>query len=91
MPSVSDLAIGAPIWRRYWVKVLLILLVWMLFGLLFASQLYLVYSRSGRPMPWYKPTSLELLYALLWAALTPFIIWMARRFRIERGRLRSSL
>ncbi len=91
MPSVSDLTIGAPIWRRYWVKVLVLLLIWTLFGLLFASQLYFAYSRRGWQLPWYKPVSLELTYALIWAALTPFIIWMAQRFRIERGRLRGSL
>jgi len=42
-------------------------------------------------MPWYKPVSLELTYALIWAALTPLIVWMAQRFRLERGRISSNL
>jgi signal transduction histidine kinase len=66
----------------------LILGAWTLLGFLFASQFYLAASRSGKPIEWYYALGLELSYAYLWAALTPLVLFLARRYRIERVRAR---
>src|SRR5690606_2098811 len=36
-------------------------------------------------LPVYVPATMEIAEAYLWAALTPLIFWMARRFNIERA------
>ncbi|HKG21099.1 MAG TPA: histidine kinase [Blastocatellia bacterium] len=72
------------IWRHRWFRWGLIAGIWTLFGLLFASQQYLATSRTSRPMAWHHALLLELSYAYLWALLTPLMLWLSRRFRIER-------
>ncbi|HYP26277.1 MAG TPA: histidine kinase [Blastocatellia bacterium] len=79
------------IWRHRWFRWGLITGIWTLFGLLFASQQYLATSRTTRPMAWYDALLLELSYAYLWALLTPLMLWLSRRFRIERARWYRSL
>lgn len=75
------------VWRRPWARWALILGVWTLLGLLFSSQFYLAFQRAEEPLPWRWAFSLEMIYAYLWAALTPLVFWLARRFRIERQHL----
>jgi two-component system LytT family sensor kinase len=79
------------IWRHRWFRWGLIAGIWTLFGLLFASQQYLATSRTSRPMAWYDALFLELSYAYLWALLTPLMLWLSRRFRIERNTWYRSL
>ncbi|HTF38826.1 MAG TPA: histidine kinase, partial [Blastocatellia bacterium] len=47
-------------------------------------QMYLAYSRRDIPIRWERIFTVELLYAYIWAALTPLILWLARRYPIER-------
>ena len=52
------------------------------------SQDYLRQARSNHPVDVLKLLFLmELPFAYLWALLTPMLLGLARRFRIERGRL----
>ena len=52
------------------------------------SQDYLRQARSNHPVDVLKLLFLmELPFAYLWALLTPMLLRLARRFRIERGRL----
>ncbi len=59
--------------------------VWTLFALFFVGQSYLQSAYMGRPIPWGRTLAVWLLCSYLWALLTPPIIWLARRFPIERG------
>src|SRR5215510_6093356 len=43
------------------------------------------------PIRWERIFAVELSYAYIWAALTPFILWLARRFPIERSHWIRSL
>jgi sensor histidine kinase YesM len=71
--------------RRDWSKRTAIITgIWTLFGLVFASQTYLAYGRMEHPIGWHEALFLELSYAYLWAALTPFILMLAARFRLDR-------
>src|SRR5262249_27318405 len=65
--------------------------VWTLIGLTFGAQLYLAYSRSRQPISWTKALFLELTYWYLVGILSPAILWLARKFRIDRQRWLSSL
>ena len=67
------------------------LLSWTLFGLFFASQVLINRAYKGRPLNLWHTLGTWLLCAYIWAALTPLILHLSRRFRIERGRLRNLL
>jgi len=79
------------IWRDRWYRWGLIFIIWTLFGLFLASQMYMDYSRSDRPFKWHKILLLEMCYGYIWALLTPLMLWLARKFPIERNRWRESL
>jgi two-component system LytT family sensor kinase len=67
------------------------LLVWSAFGILFGGQLHWIYAGSGRPISWRLALSTALLEWYLWGALSPLILFLARRFPLERGRVLVSL
>jgi two-component system, LytTR family, sensor kinase len=81
------------VWQRRGIKWLIIFGVWTVVGLFMTSQDYLRHSRGNRPVDTFKLLFLmELPFAYLWALLTPMLVGLSRRFRIERGRvLRNSL
>jgi sensor histidine kinase YesM len=60
--------------------------VWTLIGLTFGAQLYLAYSRGRQHISWTKALFLELTYWYLVGVLSPGILWLARRFPIDRQR-----
>ena len=78
-------------WRDRRYRWSLIFIIWTLFGLFLASQMYMDYSRSDRPFKWHKILLLEMSYGYIWALLTPLMLWLARKFRIERNHWQESL
>ncbi|HEX8183489.1 MAG TPA: histidine kinase [Blastocatellia bacterium] len=75
-------------WRQRGLRWLIIFGVWTAVGLFMTSQDYLRQARSNHPVDVLKLLFLmELPFAYLWALLTPMLLRLARRFRIERGRL----
>jgi len=77
--------------NRRWFRALLVMAAWTVFAIFLSSQMYLAYSRGTTPIRYQRIFLVELIYAYIWAALTPFILWLARRFRIDRGRWLRSL
>jgi sensor histidine kinase YesM len=76
------------VWRQRGLRWLIIFGVWTAVGLFMTSQDYLRQARSNHPVDVLKLLFLmELPFAYLWALLTPMLLRLARRFRIERGRL----
>jgi sensor histidine kinase YesM len=71
--------------QNRWGQWSLILGVWALFGVFLTSQVILAYNWLGLPIRWARILEVELAYAAIWAALTPMILWLSRRYRIERG------
>jgi two-component system, LytTR family, sensor kinase len=76
---------------RRWLRAFFIIGVWTLFGVFLASQSTLAFSRSVRPFSWQRILLVEMSFTYIWAALTPLVLWLARRFPLERGRLTRSL
>lgn len=70
--------------QRVWFRGALILAAWTVFAAFLSSQIYLAYSRTEMPVRYYRVLLVELIYAYIWGALTPCILWLARRVRIER-------
>lgn len=70
--------------QRPWVRWCVALLGWTLVALFFASQTYLSYKYSGGQAHMGIVLKLNLGDWYLWGLLAPGIIWLARRFPIER-------
>jgi signal transduction histidine kinase len=65
-------------------------LCWTLLGLIFSSQSYVYYAVRGGDVRWLPTLTWVFADWYTWAALSPFILWLARRFRVERrGRARA--
>ena len=58
--------------------------IWTTYGALSAWQSHYWYAFTKTPMSWPDSLRFELTYAYLWAVCTPLILWLAKRFRIER-------
>jgi len=79
------------IWRQRLKWVGLILGIWTLDGLLASSQLYFMALRTKHPVPFLKAVVWQMGPAYLFAAVTPLVLWLSRRFRIERRSWRRSV
>ena len=66
---------------------------WTLFGVFSANQSYLyVLSTTGRvEVSWRELYLLSLSSMWMWALLTPCIVWLARRLRVERPHVTRAL
>lgn len=60
-------------------------------GLLFTSQVWIDYAYARQPLTWSRAGAVALADWYLWGLLTPGVIWLARRFRIDRGHWAGSL
>jgi sensor histidine kinase YesM len=70
---------------------LIILAAWSLFGFYMAAQDYFLSARFGQGIPFVRALVSEMVYAYLWAALTPLVLMLGRKFRIERTSLGRTL
>jgi hypothetical protein len=82
--------------RTHWRLWLAIIVGWTLFGLAHTLNYYLYarhYAEIFTPSPLLREMLIwEMPYWLLWAALSPLVLRLTQRFRLERGRLlRNSL
>ncbi len=58
--------------------------IWTLVALFFTSQLYFSDIYTEHPISFSTALFMEVTFCYLWALVTPLVIWLARRFRIER-------
>ncbi len=61
-----------------------ILATWTAYGLFMSTQSYVVSMRAGRPVSITYALLNDVTYAYCWALLTPVILWLARRFPLEK-------
>lgn len=76
---------------RRWLRAFFIIGIWTLFGVFLASQSTLAFRGRERAFSWQRILLVEMGFAYIWAVLTPPVLWLARRFPIERGRLSRDL
>ena len=62
---------------------------WTGFGIFMGAQSYYLLLRSGHPLPWGTTLFRELVYAYLWAALTPAVLAFARKYPLDTKRWMS--
>ncbi|MGH9901449.1 MAG: sensor histidine kinase, partial [Pyrinomonadaceae bacterium] len=72
------------VWRHRLIRLGFIWGAWTLVGFFFASQIYVLFLRSQRPVSFSKALVWQLSAVYLLALATPLVLWLARRFRIER-------
>jgi signal transduction histidine kinase len=64
---------------------------WTLFGLFFASEVIISRAYDGRPLKLGETLAAWLICAYIWLGLTPLVLYLARRFPLERKRWRTNL
>src|SRR5580704_9589795 len=70
--------------RKKWI---LILCAWTMVGLLFAAQGIVVAKVQGAQVHWAIEGALELVWWYVWAAYTPLVMGLAKRFPLTAPRL----
>jgi len=68
-----------------WRRLALIFGVWALVAAMNTQTLGFTLTRTGRDFNWIPIFASDLSSCMLWAAFTPFLLALGRRFRIERG------
>src|ERR1700730_12243672 len=77
--------------QRLSVRLGLIWGIWALAALFFATQVYMMYLKEERRIPFSQGLFLQGLSCAIWALATPLVLWLARRFRIERNTWRRTV
>ena len=76
--------------KSSWSKWILIGAGWLVFALFFASEVVVSRANAGRPVSIKSALVPWLICAAIWFAATPFILWFARRFPLDRRRWLTS-
>lgn len=77
--------------KRRIVNLGLIFATFTLVAIFSSSQTYLAYFIKGEPVNFWDALAKSLHFLFPWAAFTPFIVWFARRFKIDRSKWFRSL
>src|SRR5256714_15172966 len=78
-------------WRQRATRLAFVWGVWTLVGLFFASQLYVYFARTEKAVGLLKSVAWQGLAAYVFALSTPPVLWLPRRFRIQRPHWRRRL
>lgn len=70
---------------------LVVFACWTFLALIFFPQTYLLNLRSPTPFSWWQALLANLNLFYLWAAFTPLVLWLGRKFLIEQPRLLRNL
>jgi signal transduction histidine kinase len=77
--------------EKYWKAACVVVGCWTFLALLFTPQTYLSNLRAPTPLTWAQALVATLLLFYVWAALTPFVLWLGGKFALERPRLLRNL
>lgn len=68
--------------RRLWIEILVIAGLWTIYGVFNG---YITHASKPQEYSWRSALFFEVSYTWMGALLTPGVLWITRRFRIERG------
>jgi hypothetical protein len=71
-----------------WVRQVAPPLIWLTLALLSTTQLYSIYRLENRDASLWRIAFWQSSAWLLWALLTPGVLWLGRRYRLERANWR---
>ncbi len=78
MPPTSPTTPPFP--PRRWVLWAVVFAVWTLLGLIDAGQMSVIYLLADKPFTWWQVLAVGCADWYMWAALTPLVLWLARRY-----------
>ena len=88
MNSTTANSEGEPRVERLLVKRLmrlgLIWGIWTIAALFFSTQVFMMYYSERQPIPYARAFLVQASACYVWALVTPLVLWLARRFRIDR-------
>jgi sensor histidine kinase YesM len=64
---------------------------WTFLALLFTPQIYIINLRAPTPLSVWQAFASNSMLFYVWACLTPLVLWLGRRFPLERPRLWRNL
>lgn len=66
--------------------------MWTIAALFFSTQVFTMYYAERQPIPYKRAFLVQASACYVWALVTPLVLWLARRFRIDRNNwLRKAL
>ena len=74
--------------RRHAAEFAVSLLIWSMIAFLISAQNFVAARVNGAPQSWSAAIASTLPWYGVWAVITPFIVWMARKYPYEPGRAR---
>ena len=78
-------------WQSFWARAGLVFGIWTVIGLIFSLQWYFAAYRSEQPVQWGRALYVQMSWGYLWALATPLVLWLVRRFPIEKHHWRRSV
>jgi sensor histidine kinase YesM len=79
IPNDAETALSRPL-----VRYGLIWGVWTIVALFFTTQAYVMYYAEKQPIRWGQQFLVQASACYLWAVATPLVLWLSRRFCIQR-------
>lgn len=58
---------------------------WTIVALFFSTQIFMMFYSEGQPIPYKRAFIVQGSACYLWALVTPLVLWLARRFCIDRN------
>src|SRR5215213_868145 len=77
--------------RQRWMRLAFILLVWVLVGLFFSSQIYFYFLGTPKQMSLPSALAWQMTAVVIFALSTPLVLMLARRYRVERQTWRRAV
>jgi two-component system LytT family sensor kinase len=77
--------------RNRWFRWIAYILGWTLVALFFSSQTFLTYKYSNGTAHWGAILKLSFSQWCIWALIAPGVLWLARKFPIEKEKLARNL
>src|SRR5687767_4496769 len=59
--------------------------MWTIVALFFSTQVFMMYYSERQPIPYKRAFIVQFSACYLWALATPLVLWLARRFCIDRN------
>ena len=82
---------GVGLSGQRWARLAFIMLVWVLVGLFFSSQIYFYYLGTPKQMSLPRSLAWQMTAVVIFALSTPLVLLFARRYRIERQTWRRAI
>jgi sensor histidine kinase YesM len=77
--------------NRHWIDLGLIFLFWSCAGVFLTSQTYFASLGPEQHLTWTTAALIQFTYCLLWALVTPLVIFLSHRFQLENQNWRRHL